>query len=106
MGAEFELRPHSPVTQIVRTGRTLDGCNSFCIIIYNKVDKVVLTDIGRTKDVFDEVSEEEWEELCKAHNFEFLHWSIVREFTGLQDVYDFIGFLDVIADKYCPLDEM
>ena len=63
VGAEFELCRHSPVTQAVRTGRTLDGCNSFSIVIYNKVDKVILSDLGNTKDVFDEVPKEEWEEL-------------------------------------------
>jgi hypothetical protein len=63
VGAEFELCRHSPVTQAVRTGRTLDGCNSFSIVIYNKVDKVILSDLGNTKDVFYEVPQEEWEEL-------------------------------------------
>jgi hypothetical protein len=106
VGAEFELRHHTSVTKAIRTGRTLDGCNGFTIILYNKGDKVILTDIGNTKDVFDEVPKEEWEELCKTHGFEFLNWSIVRDFTGLQDVYDYIDFLDVVADKYCPLDEM
>ena len=97
---EYETIKSAPHAKFIRTGLTYDGCNSFCVCIYNKDGVAILTDLGKTKDVFDEVSEEDWIELCKQNDFEFNHWSIQRVFTKIEDVEDFIVFLDKISCKY------
>ena len=102
---EFETRKVAPHCEIIKTNRTLNGYNSFSINLYQGFDKVILSDLGATKDVFDEVEEEEWRELCASFGFEFKRWKIVRDFSGLDDVYDFIEFLNFIADRFDPLDE-
>lgn len=97
---EFKTIPDSPHNKIIKTGLTYDGFNSFCACIYNKDGVAILTDLGKTKDVFDEVSQEDWTNLCKQNRFEFNHWSIQRVFTKIEDVYDFIKFLDDVSCKY------
>jgi hypothetical protein len=97
---EFSLRDNSLNTKIIKTGMTYDGANSFCVCLYNSDKGVIITDLGKTKDIFDEVTKEEWESLCKEHNFKFEHWKIVRDFVSVKDVYDFIEFLDFISNKY------
>ena len=99
---EFETIKESSHNKIIITNLTYDGFNSFCVSIYDTGETVILTDLGTTKDVFDEVSEEEWIKLCNDNNFKFNHWSIVREFTSIQDGEDFIKFLDEISSKYGP----
>ena len=76
--AEYETLPDSPHNKIIRTGLTYNGFNSFCVSIYTDGESVILTDLGETKEVFDEVTEGEWRELCEAHGFEFRHWRIVK----------------------------
>lgn len=97
---EFETIYESSHNKIVRTGLTYDGCRGFCVSIYDKEGEALLTDLGITKDVFDEVEKEEWESLCKEHNFEFAHWSITRKFTCIEDLYEYIRFLDFCSDKF------
>ena len=101
---EFETRQESSHNKIIKTGLTYDGCNGFCVSIYDDNGVALITDLGETKEVFDEVSKAEWEELCKEHGFEFRHWSIVREFSSINDLYEYIKFLDFISDKYFKLD--
>ena len=97
---EFSLKDNSLNTKIIKTGMTYDGANSFCVCLYNSDKGVIITDLGKTKDVFDEVPKEEWESLCKERDFNFEHWKIVRNFASIKDVYDFIEFLDFISNKY------
>ena len=98
--SEFETLKESSHNKIVRTNMTYNGYNSFCVSIYNCNGIAILTDLGTTKDVFDEVAEEEWRELCQNHGFEFNHWSIRRDFNKIEDLYDYIEFLDFISRKY------
>ena len=98
--AEYETLPDSPHNKIIRTGLTYNGFNSFCVSIYTDGESVILTDLGETKEVFDEVTEGEWRELCEAHGFEFRHWRIVKVFGSIDDVDDFIRFLDLISTRY------
>ena len=97
---EFDTRRETPHNKIIMTGLTYDGFNSFCVSIYNKDGTAILTDLGITKDVFDEVPEEDWIELCEQNGFKFNHWSIQRIFSKIEDVEDFIVFLDKISCKY------
>jgi hypothetical protein len=98
--SEFETRNGSPLYKVIKTGMTYDGCTGFFVCIYNSERGVILTDMGETKEFFDRVGEDEWKELCIGHGFRFVHYSITREFTKTQDVYDFINFLNLISDKY------
>ena len=73
VGSEFELLKDSDHSCVIRTGLTYDGCNGFCVVIYKKNDgKVVLTDMGETKEIFDEVSEEEWNRIVVGENNAYL----------------------------------
>ena len=101
---EFELINDSIHNKIVRTGLTYDGCRGFCVSIYNKGDSVVITDLGETKEVFDEVEKEEWIKLCTEHGYMWNHWRIEKEFTCIEDLYDYIKFIDFISDKYFEID--
>ena len=98
--AEFETRRESPYNKIIKTGLTYNGCNGFCVSIYNSPNGVIITDLGETKEIFDEVTQEEWTSLCQEHGFSFVHWSITRPFTQIEDVYEFIKFLDFLSDKF------
>ncbi len=102
---EFETLRMAPHCEVIRTNRTLDGCHSFPITLYDRGDEIILNDLGETKEVFDEVEPTEWQELCESHGFQFDHWRIIRPFKGMQDLYDFIEFLNFIADRFDPLDE-
>lgn len=65
----------------------------------------MLTDLGETKEIFDEVTGEKWTGLCNEHGFEFNSWSIEKNFNSNDDVYDYIAFLDYISDKFFPLED-
>ena len=97
---EFELIRDSGHTTLIRTGLTYNGCNGFCVMIYDLGDHAILTDIGETKEIFDEVTEEEWTELCEAHGFAFRHWHIERDIHSMDDIIAFIQFLDFVSDTF------
>ena len=97
---EYETQKDSKHAEIIYTGLTYDGCNGFCVALYNNGDELILTDFGETKEIFDEVEEKQWIELCSEHGFEFRHWRIVRRFTSLRDVEEFIEFLDFISEEF------
>ena len=97
---EFETRTDSPHNKIIKTGLTYNGCNGFCVSVYNSPRGVLITDLGQTKEIFDEVSEDEWIALCNEHGFAFNHWCITRPFTTIKDVHEFIEFLDFVSDKF------
>lgn len=102
---EFDLIYDSPHAKVVRTGLTYDGCRGFCVSIYDSEEGALVSDLGETKEVFDEVEEAEWKALCEEHGFRFVHWRIIRDFTGIEDLYEFIRFLDFISDKYWSEDD-
>ena len=103
--SEYDTCRDAEHCEIILTGLTYDGCNGFCVCLYNEGDRVILTDMGETKDVFDEVSEEEWTALCSEAGFDFRHWHIEREFHSLDDVELYIAFLDAVSNLYFQIDE-
>lgn len=100
---EFETIKESSHNRIIITGLTYDGCQGFCVSIYDDNGEAIITDLGETKEVFDEVSLEKWINLCNEHNFEFRHWRIVRKFNSISDLYEFIEFIDFISNNYFEL---
>ena len=109
---EYEVRKCADHAYYIRTHLTLDGCNFFSIMLYHdesgyyQSGDLILTDTGNTHYVFFEAPLEEWQALCDKYGFSLVKYSICRPFTGMQDLYDFIDFLNVISDIYCPLDQM
>ena len=97
---EYDIKIVANHAILIYTGLTYDGCNSFCVVLYNLGDKAILTDLGRTNEVFDEVGDETWIELCDSHGFEFNHWRIQKDFNSIDDVDEFIKFLDFISVKF------
>lgn len=103
--SEYDTLRDAGHCEIILTGLTYDGCNGFCVCLYNEGDRVILTDMGETKDVFDEVSEEEWTALCSEAGFVFRHWHIEREFHSLEDVALYIAFLDAVSNLFWNIDD-
>lgn len=101
---EFETRFGSDENnRVIRIYKTFDGVNEFYISIENLGEETLLTDDGITKDIFFEVEEEAWKKLCEKNGFAFNRWHIERKFLSMNDLYEYIRFLDFIADRYCPL---
>lgn len=100
---EFETIKDSSHSKVIRTGLTYDGCNGFCVCVYDYGDVVKITDMSETRYFFFEVEDEEWEKLCKKHGFELNGWRIERVFNSMNDLYEYIAFIDMISDKYCGL---
>ena len=103
--SEFKTIKDAAHCHIIITGLTYDGCNGFCVCLYNTGEKTILSDMGETNAFFDEVEDEEWEKLCAENGVEFNHWRMEKDFEKIDDVYDFISFLDMISDKYFYLDD-
>ena len=103
--SEYDTLRDAGHCEIILTGLTYDGCSGFCVCLYNEGDRVILTDMGETKDVFDEVSEEEWTALCSEAGFVFRHWHIEREFHSLEDVELYVAFLDAISNLFWDIDD-
>ena len=97
---EFETMKEAPHCEIVKTGLTYDGCNGFCVAIYNYGDVVKITDLGETKEIFDQLTEAQWIDACTTNGFEFNHWRIERTFNSMEDLYEYIKFIDVISDTF------
>ena len=51
-------------------------------MLYDKGDHTIITDSGETKEVFDEVSHEEWVKICEENGFEFRLCKIEHEYCG------------------------
>ncbi len=95
--SEFETRKASDHADAVKVPRSYNGSTLFAVYLYQG-DTLMLTDLGVTKDIFDEVEEEEWSAFCKEKGFRFAHWRIERDFHSLNDLYAFIDFLEEISD--------
>ena len=74
--SEFSTRRDADHVEVIRTGMTYDGCQGFCVVVYDYGDKVVLSDMGETKYFFFEVPDEEWVALCEENGFDFNHYRI------------------------------
>ena len=105
VSAEFETRRVADHVMAIRTNMTYDGNTGFSVLIYDNGKEVYLTDIGQTKEIFNEVSEPEWVELCRERGFAFNHWRIEHKLESMDDVYEYIEFLDFISDKFWEIDE-
>lgn len=96
---EFELRRDCDHNYIIKTGLTYDGCEGFCVCLYNKDGEAVITDMGETAYFFFEIKEEQWIKDCAEHGFEFNHWRIELKLNSIEDVYKYIRFIDFISDR-------
>lgn len=105
VGKKFDLMRDSSHCYTVLTGKTFDGYHGYSVNLYNYGDRIVITDCGDTKDVFDEVEDEEWEALCKEYGFTRSHYRIERQFRSHLDLYDYIEFMDRIADRFSATEE-
>lgn len=103
--SEYDTRYDDKHCEVIRTGLTYDGCSGFCVVLYDEGDRVILTDMGVTKEIFDEVTEEEWNALCQAAGCTFRNWRIEREFHSIEDADAFIEFLDKISDLFFHIDD-
>ena len=72
--SEFKTIKDAAHCHVIVTGLTYDGCNGFCVCLYNTGEKTILSDMGETNAFFDEVEDEEWEKLCAENGIEFNHW--------------------------------
>ena len=104
---EFPIRKETAHAYSVFVDRTYNGYNFFYIELRNDDEDGLLTlsDGGSAAESFPEVEEDEWRSLCRAHGFTFRGWRIRHPFAGLEDLYAFIEFLDLIADTYDPPEE-
>jgi len=100
---EFETMRENSRYVIIRTGLTYDGCQGFCVALYDLDKKAIITDFGATKDAFDEVEDETWQALCEERGFRFSQWRIERDFHSPDDVHTFIQFLDELSDRFFTL---
>ena len=104
ISAEFKTYRIADHVRGVCTNMTYNGDAGFYVAIYDDGKKVFLTDLGETKEIFDEVQLSEWEELCNEHGFTFKHWHIEHKLESMDDVYEYIRFLDFISDKFWDID--
>lgn len=102
---EYDTRRDADHCEIVKTGLTYDGCTGFCVCIYNYGDVVKITDMGETKDFFDQLTDEQWVDICTTNGFEFNHWRIERVFNSIEDLHMYIQFIDVISDMFFDIEE-
>lgn len=103
--SEFETLRESSHNEIVLTGLTYDGSCGFCVSLYDQDGKAIITDLGETKEVFDEVEKKTWQALCEENGFRFNRWRIERDFNALDDLYAFIAFLDKISDRFYVIED-
>ena len=74
--------------------------------MYNKYKRVLLKLSGEalankeTKEIFDQLTEAQWIDACTTNGFEFNHWRIERTFNSMEDLYEYIKFIDVISDTF------
>ncbi|MBQ2794381.1 MAG: hypothetical protein IJF05_06775 [Clostridia bacterium] len=55
--AEFDTIADSIHNKVVMTGLTYDGYKPFCVSVYDDGENVIITNLGETKEVFDEITE-------------------------------------------------
>ncbi|MBR4942671.1 MAG: hypothetical protein IKZ28_01455 [Clostridia bacterium] len=99
---EFKTYGTSPFSEGIFIEKTLDGFNCYPVFLYDVDGEILVTDVGSTCEVFDSVTEEEWTKLCKENGFTFQDWKIIKKFESIWSVYEFIKFMDLIADTLCP----
>ena len=105
---EFPVRKEHMHAYSIFVDRTYDGYNFFFIELRDDgedEDGLFLSDGGSACHSFEEVEEAEWKSLCREHGFTFRRWRIRHSFTGMEDLYAFIEFLDLIADTYDPIED-
>ncbi len=99
--AKYETSRESDHCYLIYTGLTYDGCTGFCVNLYRDENgEAIITDLGATKDFYDEVTEQDWKKRCKRAGFEFNHWHIELKYEKIGDVAKFIKFIDSIADEF------
>ncbi len=104
---EFPLRRAGMHIYSPFVDATLDGYHFFSITLREDLEGgLVLTDNGSTYHCFEEIAEDEaeWVALCEQNGFSFVHYRILRPFTGMDDLYAYIDFLNLVADTYDPID--
>ncbi len=97
--SEFKTIKESGHNEAIYLEMTYDGFNCFYISVYDRDGEAILTDLGVSTEVFDEIEDEQWERDCVEHGFEYNHWHIERKLNSIDDVYDFIKFLDYISNR-------
>ena len=100
---EFEVRKVAELCYLIKTGLTYDGVNSFFITLYGYGNELILSDTGRTVEILDEVPLSNLENLCNENDFNFVNYKITLKFNGLESVYNYINFMNKLADIYRPL---
>ena len=105
--AEFPLSREGMHIYSPFVDATLDGYHFFAITLREDCEGgLVLTDNGSTYHCFEDVAEDtaEWIALCEQNGFAFEHYRILRPFTGMEDLYAYIDFLNLVANTYDPID--
>ena len=104
--AEFDTRKEAAHCEIIKTGLTYNGCNGFCVALYSDNERgIMLTDLGETKEIFDEVTEDEWRSIAEEAGCRFRNWRLERDYNGMDDVYAFIKLLDDISERFFDIDD-
>lgn len=99
---EFETRYDDENCEIIRVNWTYDGSNELMVAVYQEKDAVVLTDLGATKDIFYQVNEDQWIDVCTRNGYIFNRGCIEHSLNDISDVHNFIEFLDSISDIFYP----
>ena len=74
----------------------------FALIEHN--GKVLLTDFADTTQVFPDLEEKDFKEICERHGVSFNDWHIEIEYRSIEDVDNYYKVFDELAKKYGDLD--
>ena len=104
-----EIKKYYPIYQRaldvveIKVSKLLNLCNYYFIALVSYNGTLILTDIATTVEVFPDVTENEWIEICKKYNMSWNDWHIECEYTGIESLNNFIKLLDDIVKSFSKI---
>lgn len=94
----YETTEFTSDIEIIKINKLLDFSNYYFIVVSNDNGSAVLSDMGKTNEVFRK-PEAEWAVITNKFGLTLDNFEISTTFNKIEDLYNFISLLDWVVDN-------
>lgn len=99
INTKYETSPYTSDVIVIETNKLMDEFSTYFIALKQDGDSCFLTDYAKTCEVVD-IEEDKLKQFAKNHSLTFNNFYIKCRFNSMQDLENFISFLDEIKSIY------
>ncbi len=97
---EYKLKYENDKMYVFESDEMLNFFTYYWFALIEDKGKILITDFAETAQVFPDLKEEVFKEICERNGVSFDNWHIEVEYKSNADVANYIKVFDELAERF------